>query len=1275
MTSGENQTQPPEGPATNNNRMDIDDAKHQVKMSARRVSQENIPQMTANNDVVDPVPERSPQYVSGCEGEDGVVVLRSDSPMRCVSEFDEIAASAKDNGDEQEQEGSDTNTKSSSALKNVPLLPNPLHSASLRSNHIAALRLEAELHPMRMILGRLMVHTSNKKGLFNSPVDASALGLVDYHQVVQTPMDLGNVKARLYSIAYHSRQDVASDISLVFENAMSYNPPSNSVHIAARVLRDYFGDLYAAVGGKTKALPRHTVTEVSGKMKPHSPPGVAAVLLSRRVSFATDSTTNHGAVPSVPNDGSTPAGIARAVSSEAGLGPAAAATTTDAATAHVISRPLTAASIDIAATTTFTLQTVSATACSAVNVNKANQAPNGLTEVPASLGTLQGTRARAGSFSSPTQFDTIPKPTRRRRLSFAGKNRTVGHSCTSCLGRRCSYCEQGCLPLEPTLLICNGGNCAGSKIRKGATFFIAQDGTRHYCQRCFTSLPPVLPQLGVEADLCYKRDLLKRKYDEELVESWLACSKCDIGVHQICAMHNSHVHSADDYLCPGCVEPIQAGVENVASKSSSTATIGNQYCSFVTGAELPVCLSDVAGDSFRLGKDILSADALAETDVSSFIEAKVRERLKESSGIPNTEKTVTVRIISDCDRSFQVPEVVRRHFRMPTREADQSCFSVSPPNKVVYRSKAIALFQKVDGLDVAIFIMYVQEYSGNDEYNAGVEEGSVLPQSKKRVYIAYLDSVEHFRPRSSRTDLYHELLVSYLASARVRGFETAHIWSCPPSRGNSFCFWNHPKSQRTPSKERLISWYHGAIARAIDCGVVTDVKSMYEHFEDQLQATEKKLPHGDDTLHPSGKMLCPPLHDGCYFLETALSIHEKSLARHRKAANNSEFAFASSCPATQIASVLADIIGRPESSPFRLPVNAAALKLKDYHKIISKPMDLGTVYTRLVHGEFLTLKSLVEMVELIWANGKKFNPPGNFVHSMALQLEVVFLKEINKVTATWGRTSGMVASWHAYSDVNMSLDTRLNGAAEVGAKEPTKATAKLGLSYSGQALDAMRPIQNLCGPDAVAERMVGGDKWMLEKKRQVPPKRPSEEEPSSKRRRQTWLGEEVSGAVRSMRSSMFSCSLAVPSLEEKETYRHYIRCHKNGVDEGVILPNMITDARHALLEFSQYRNLEFGTLRHAKFSTAMLLYHLHNHDAPGVVPICTSCKKETVDCRWHKVTKIEELRKDPINKKRPGRPLISDKSRYQAEELCTACYTQHPRKDQFIPLHVTLISS
>merc|ERR1712232_228993 len=106
--------------------------------------------------------------------------------------------------------------------------------------------------------------------------------------------------------------------------------------------------------------------------------------------------------------------------------------------------------------------------------------------------------------------------------------------------------------------------------------------------------------------------------------------------------------------------------------------------------------------------------------------------------IENSDKTVHVRVISDCSRHFSVPDVIQKHFKMAT----ESDGFIKPPCKVGYRQKAIALFQKIDGLDVCVFCMYVQEYDGDDQYDCN-QIGRVIAPHSKRVYIAYIDSVEY----------------------------------------------------------------------------------------------------------------------------------------------------------------------------------------------------------------------------------------------------------------------------------------------------------------------------------------------------------------------------------------------------------------------------------------------------------------------------------------------------------------------------------------------------
>lgn len=1208
-------------------------------------------------------------------------------PLRCVSDAQETA----------------TKFHVESKVPSIPPLPNPLQNSKLLAIHIRAVRLEAELYPMRQIVARLMAHPQyNRRAIFNVPVDPVVLGLPDYFAVIKKPMDLGTIKARLHAVAYSSRTEVADDIRLVFQNAMVYNSQENFVHIAAKNLLSFFEESYEVLQAK----------EIHGQ------------------------------------------------------GPAM----------------------------------------------KTGTAPT-ITPTP-----MQVDRNNCGKAM-------------KRALNVAAKKQK--HSCRSCRGRACLICRQGCLSHEPALLICTGSNCAGAKIRKGATYYIAKDGTRQFCQRCYANLQAVLPHTSDQIDafgssVRYKRDLLRRKNEEEVAEQWINCVRCNQGAHKVCVMRNEHVDAGEDFVCPDCQnkdaevksedskpnvlgeycmlvseaeEPVTmdttSGVQEVKSDEGiPQSSVLEEFCTFISGSEEPITMSQAGVHE----PNPLAAEAIPHTPESRFIENKVRGCMSRT-GIPNIEKTVSVRIISDCEKSFNVPEVVRKHFRMPSTNGTSE-FGVLPPLAVRYSSKAIALFQKIDGLDVCIFCMYVHEYDCNDKFQDGER-----PSQKKRVYIAYLDSVEHFRPRVCRTDVYHEMLVSYLATARARGYEAAHIWACPPSRGNSFVFWNHPSSQRTPTKDRLITWYQRALSRAIRQGVVTDVESLFDSsfsFDVPIQkdAATAIVSLESMTLRKegllNGRVMCPPLLDGDFWIEEAVRIHGANIVRHLKSKpKDSIVEITATCPASQLGRLVREkIIAHPLSVPFRRPVNAAALNLHDYHRVIKHPMDLGTVHSKCILGEYETLRELVADVELVFTNAMKYNPKGHYVHSSAVDLRAVFLTELTDLTNSWSKDFATCdkEGWESFGDLGMSLDSEIQkrdvaptplspacvssissinppmlnlplSPPRPGVENLTSQSESQSASQRTENTTLLSPIQEITqsgvesihgnrdsqlienvtppvspskvriplpnsgrkpskicsprtlkkaskalqdlmtnklellsgGPDAILQRMVGEDLWLMDKRNPSPAatkkkvngkrkKDPAEEAPV-KRRRQSWLGEELGLSVRRMRTSFFTCSLTAKTImsEEEEQkakeFNEYISPFGKGNPErpGDTISSRVADARHALLEFSQFRNLEFDTLRRAKYSTAMILYHLHNDDAPGLVPQCSTCHCYIVEVRWHRVRRVEERhhtgRVPPtLRAARMAQSTVAPgeaEACHKGEELCASCYGKLDKKEDFIPLPVS----
>jgi E1A/CREB-binding protein len=141
------------------------------------------------------------------------------------------------------------------------------------------------------------------------------------------------------------------------------------------------------------------------------------------------------------------------------------------------------------------------------------------------------------------------------------------------------------------------------------------------------------------------------------------------------------------------------------------------------------------------------------------------------------------------------------------------------PREFRVRTKCILLFQTIHGVDVIIFGMYVYEYDHN-----------CPPPNRRRVYISYLDSVNFFQPSEYRTFTYHTILVEYLRYVKKRGFHTAHIWACPPSKGDDFIFHIHPPHQKTSRDDMLCNWYHTMLATAEFVGVVIKTKTLYDEY-------------------------------------------------------------------------------------------------------------------------------------------------------------------------------------------------------------------------------------------------------------------------------------------------------------------------------------------------------------------------------------------------------------------------------------------------------------
>jgi E1A/CREB-binding protein len=358
--------------------------------------------------------------------------------------------------------------------------------------------------------------------------------------------------------------------------------------------------------------------------------------------------------------------------------------------------------------------------------------------------------------------------------------------------RACSLCGEEKRLFEPPVFFCSGMNCTNTRIRRQQFFYVSGHAQYNWCNSCYNELDDKLPIELPESQI-YKRDLVKKKNNEEPEENWVACDDCERWVHQICGLFNARQNKDSDvkYSCPKCL---------LKRRKSGTA---KQTEKLPGAADLP------------------------KTVFSEWLQNHVNKKIKwkfenlalekaQNESIPFDEAykeitsggKITIRQVTSTDRKLEVRE------RMLKRYEHKNY-----PDHFPFRCKCILVFQELDGVDVILFALYVYEHG----------EDNPAPNTRT-VYISYLDSVHYMRPPKLRTFVYHEILIAYLDYARRRGFASAHIWACPPMKGDDYIFFAKPPDQKTPRDAMLQKWYIDMLTECQKRGIVGKLSNMYDLY-------------------------------------------------------------------------------------------------------------------------------------------------------------------------------------------------------------------------------------------------------------------------------------------------------------------------------------------------------------------------------------------------------------------------------------------------------------
>lgn len=820
------------------------------------------------------------------------------------------------------------------------------------ARHIISLRLEQIQRAVRPIIAKLMQHPRNVDGMFNRPVDPVALELPDYFTRVKHPMDLGTVRSKLQRGLFESVAASTADISLIFKNAMTYNPATHHVHQLAKAIKaDFDQDVVQLDERFQKDVDRKAHHSSSCKLCQ----GEMCNLCGEKcLKFEPPVLVCHGscmqrikrnAIYYVTSDGimlwcqKCYTALPQLIMELHDRPP-------------VLKRQLLRCKSD---------EEVSEPWVSCDTCGKWVHMICGLYNDRFSDGEMPG--------AAPVRYE-CPK-CKLEAKSVEGKLTVVARPVGRPRGRQPKIAPAPFKPVSPQ----GTGPDEDPNDETIPTPSAGHPGidlSPSGCVRIVDEGDDQAGGLGSASDSSDERDKMRqRQADPAAIAVTASCWQREMntdgdaeGITDEDAEEGdlSSLEAAD---LGQLIEDDDRAIGTFSGRKTRRPESPIELIAPVP----PVTVSDNAHKQWR-------ASSLPRTKMTDFMEAMVAEQLR-SYGFADIIPSVTIRMASNTDQHVEVPEPIVDN--MSTAEGRRI------PSILGYRQKCVLLFQNIDGVDVCLFCLYVQEF------------GEACPAPNKSVvYVSYLDSVDYFRPIEARTLVYHEIMVGYMKWVQTRGFKQAHIWSCPPQRGDNFIFWCHPAHQRTPSRDRLNMWYNEMLLRASKLGVIHDMDNMFgayfsqymkkERDETTIRSSAARSYVGAGNVKGKGKgkgqgkgppmltvdtsfgqanatgkvelkeeqaPVCPPVFEGDFWVNECLRVHRSVISRSR--GDDGQERDVNKRKAREMLKTLSSM---QCSGLFSKPVDADALGIADYHTIIKKPMDLGTVRDKLrkdCYGNMLDL--------------------------------------------------------------------------------------------------------------------------------------------------------------------------------------------------------------------------------------------------------------------------------------------------------------------------------
>ncbi|KAK7856166.1 transcription factor gte1 [Quercus suber] len=123
---------------------------------------------------------------------------------------------------------------------------------------------------------------------FLEPVDVEGLGLHDYYEVIEKPMDFSTIEKKMDAkdgTGYKNVREIYADVRLVFKNAMIYNEEKDDVHVMAKTLLAKFEEKWLQLLPKVaEEERRQTEEDVEAKLNMQRAQDAAYAKMARDLS-------------------------------------------------------------------------------------------------------------------------------------------------------------------------------------------------------------------------------------------------------------------------------------------------------------------------------------------------------------------------------------------------------------------------------------------------------------------------------------------------------------------------------------------------------------------------------------------------------------------------------------------------------------------------------------------------------------------------------------------------------------------------------------------------------------------------------------------------------------------------------------------------------------------------------------------------------------------------------------------------------------------------------